>query len=88
MRYNRTIVILSVFFALMAATAVAQDAAMVKLKSEVFKELEVVNEKGEKEIRLVPASSAKPGESLTFTIRYTNDGEEEARDIRFPHRDR
>jgi uncharacterized repeat protein (TIGR01451 family) len=59
----------------------AQDGAMVKLKTEVLKEVEVVNEKGEKETRLVPASSAMPGESLTFTVSYTNEGEGEARDI-------
>jgi uncharacterized repeat protein (TIGR01451 family) len=59
----------------------AQDGATVKLKSEVLKEVEVVNEKGEKEIRLVPVSSAVPGESLTFTISYSNEGEQEARDI-------
>ena len=59
----------------------AQDGAMVKLKSEVLKEQEFVNEEGEKETRLVPASSAMPGESLTFTVSYTNEGQEEARDI-------
>jgi hypothetical protein len=38
----------------------ARDGAMVKLKTEVLKEVEIVNEKGEKEIRLVPASRATP----------------------------
>ena len=81
MKRTCTAQILSLLFTLMAATAMAQDGALVKLKSEVLKETEVTNERGDEEIRLMPASSAMPGETLTFTISYTNEGEEEARDI-------
>jgi len=81
MKRTCTAVILLFLTTLTASAAMAQDGAMVKLKSEVLKEQEFVNEEGEKETRLVPASSAMPGESLTFTISYTNEGEEEARDI-------
>lgn len=81
MKRTCTAQILSLLFTLMAATAMAQDGAMVKLKSEVLKETQVVNEKGETETRLVPVTSAIPGEVLTFMTRYTNEGDEEARDI-------
>lgn len=67
--------------ALAASAAGAQEGALVKLTSEVLKEVQVVNDKGEEETRLVPASSAMPGEVLTFVIGYVNEGEEEADDI-------
>ena len=76
-----TAVILLFLTTLTASAAAAQDGALVKLKSEVVKEIQVVNEKGEAETRLVPASSAMPGEVLTFTISYINEGDEEATDI-------
>jgi len=80
---KRTCIALILFFltTITSATAVAQDGALVKLKSEVLKEVEVVNEKGEKETRLEPVSSAMPGELITFTISYTNEGDEEAKEI-------
>ena len=80
---KRTCIALILFLltTITTATAAAQDGALVKLKSEVLKEIQVVNEKGETETRLVPASSAIPGEVLTFTISYTNEGDEEATDI-------
>jgi len=81
MKRTCTAVILLFLTTLTASAAAAQDGALVKLKSEVLKEIQVVNEKGETETRLVPASSAMPGEVLTFTISYTNEGDEEATDI-------
>ena len=81
MKRSCAAVVLLLLPTLTASPAMARDGAMVKLKTEVLKEVGFVNEKGEKEIRLVPASSAVPGESLTFTVSYTNEGEEEARDI-------
>lgn len=81
MRRTCTALILFFLFLITAATATAQDGALVKLKSEVLKETQIVNEQGEKETLFVPVSSAMPGEVLTFTISYVNEGDEEARDI-------
>ena len=81
MRRTCTALILFFLFLITAATAAAQDGALVKLKSEVLKETQIVNEKGEKETRFMPVSSAMPGELLTFSISYTNEGDEEATDI-------
>ena len=81
MKRTCTAVILFFLATLTASVAVAQDGALVKLKSEVLKETELVNEQGEKEVRLMPVSSAMPGELLTFSISYTNEGDEEATDI-------
>ncbi len=81
MKRTCSAVILLFLATLTASAAMAQDGAMVKLKSEVLKEVEVVNEEGEKETRLIPVTNAMPGEVLTFNISYINEGDEEATDI-------
>jgi len=63
------------------AAAVAQDGALVKPTSDVFREVVAVDEAGSKVTHLEPVSSARPGEVLTFLIRYSNEGDEEAKDI-------
>jgi uncharacterized repeat protein (TIGR01451 family) len=75
------LLILFFFMMLVPAAAAAQDGALVKLKSEVLKEVEVVDETGAAVVRLVPVTNAMPGELLTFIISYTNEGDDEARDI-------
>ena len=64
-----------------AAAALAQDGALVKLTSEVLREVVTVDGSGTKITQLVPATSAMPGEVLTFTVNYINEGDEEATDI-------
>jgi uncharacterized repeat protein (TIGR01451 family) len=64
-----------------AGAAQAQETALVNLRSEVLREIEVVNEEGKKEIQLVPAPSAMPGEVLVFRIVYTNEGSEPAENV-------
>ena len=81
MKRNITVLILFFFTMLVPAAAAAQDGALVKLKSEVLKEVEAVDETGTTVVRLVPVTNAVPGELLTFTISYTNEGDEEATDI-------
>jgi uncharacterized repeat protein (TIGR01451 family) len=80
MRHICTALILFFLVMLTPLAALAQEGALVNLTTEVFKETQVLNEQGEKETRLVPVSSAMPGEILTFTISYRNDGDEEAGD--------
>lgn len=79
-RQNVTVFIL-VLLVFLSGSALAQDAALVSLRSEVLREVEEINEKGEKEIRLVPAPSAMPGEVLIFRIVYTNEGVEAADNV-------
>ena len=79
-RWNVTAITL-VLIVFLSGSALAQDAALVSLNSEVLREVEEINEKGEKVIRLVPAPSAMPGEVLIFRIVYTNKGAEAAEDV-------
>ena len=80
---KRTFTALTFIFLSMviAAAATAQDGALVKLTSEVLREVVTVDESGTKITQLVPATSAMPGEVLTFTINYINEGDGEATDI-------
>jgi uncharacterized repeat protein (TIGR01451 family) len=81
MKRNFVLLILFFFMMLVPAAAAAQDGALVKLKSEVLKEVEAVDETGTPVVRLLPVTNAMPGELLIFTISYTNEGDEEATDI-------
>ena len=63
------------------AAAWAQEQALVTLRSEVLREVEIVKEDGRKELRLEPAPSAMPGEVLLFRITYTNEGAESAQNV-------
>jgi uncharacterized repeat protein (TIGR01451 family) len=79
-RRNVTVFIL-VLLVFLSGSAFAQDAALVSLRSEVLREVEEVNDKGEKETRLIPAPSAMPGEVLIFRIVYTNEGGDAAENV-------
>jgi len=81
MRRAEKVFVLLFFFFLSAGAAMAQDASPVTLVSEVLKEVEAVNEKGEKEVRLVPVASAMPGEVLIFRVTYRNEGTEPAANV-------
>jgi uncharacterized repeat protein (TIGR01451 family) len=64
-----------------AGAAWAQETALVTLRSEVLREVEIVNEKGDKEIQLVPVVDAMPGDVLVFRVTYTNEGTESAQNV-------
>jgi len=81
MKPNFAVLILFILITLVPAAAAAQDGALVKLKSEVLKEEVVVDDTGTRVTRLIPVANAMPGEVLTFNISYTNEGDDEARDI-------
>ena len=61
--------------------AYAQEPDQVILKSVIQREIEVINEAGEKEIRLVEAGNAIPGDELILTVTYTNGGAEPAENV-------
>ena len=76
--------ILSVVVLLLAVlhgSGFAQDQGQVVLKSMIQREIEVVSEDGEKEIQLVEAGNAIPGDKLLFTVTYTNQGTESAENV-------
>ena len=74
-------VTLTLILALMAGFAYAQEPGQIVLNSIIQKEIEVVNEKGEREIKLVEAGNAIPGDELILTINYTNQGTEPAENV-------
>lgn len=51
----------------------------VKIRVEALKQI-VVEEKGQKVIKRVPANEAKPGDTIIFHLYYHNDGDESAKD--------
>jgi len=61
--------------------AFAQQAGHIELKCVAESEIEVVNEKGEKEIQRVKAAKVVPGDEVIYTIYYTAIGQEDVDDI-------
>lgn len=62
-------------------TGYTQEPGQVVLESLIQREIEIVNEDGEKEIQLVEAGNAIPGDELIFTVTYTNQGTEPAENL-------
>src|SRR5690606_6850613 len=62
-------IILSAMF--LASAAFAQPGAIV-LTTEAFKEVEVVNAKGEKEFKLVPPGTAVPRDEIVYVTTFEN----------------
>ncbi|MDF1524728.1 MAG: hypothetical protein RRA15_00295 [bacterium] len=81
MKHTFTALTLLFLSTVTVAAAMGQDGAMVKLTSEVLREVVTVDGSGTKITQLVPATSAMPGEVLTLKINYINEGDEEATDI-------
>jgi len=50
----------------------------VSLKASAGKDVQVINAKGEKELKRVEARKALPGEVIFYTVTYTNTGKEAA----------
>jgi uncharacterized repeat protein (TIGR01451 family) len=80
---KRWLVILIISLILMPLPGIgfAQEPGQVVLESLIQREIEVVNADGEKEIKLVEAGNAIPGDELIFTVTYTNQGTEPAENV-------
>lgn len=78
--YCQIVIALSLLF-LAAPAAIAQEDGSLKLTSTILRQVEVENEKGEKEIDLVPIDKAVPGEELVVRISFINQGSEPAENI-------
>lgn len=66
---------------MIAFTAVAQDQAHLDVRTIVQKEETVVNAAGEAETKLVTAETVTPGESVFYTITFTNVSDEVADNV-------
>lgn len=71
----------SVILITLSATAVAQQQAHLDVQTSVQKQEVVVNDVGDSETRLVPAELVVPGESVFYTITFTNISKEPADNV-------
>ena len=72
--------ILTSVILILAATAV-QAQGHLEVQTTVHKQEVIVNEAGETETRLVPADVVVPGESVIYTITFTNVSDEPADNV-------
>jgi len=66
---------------LAALPAMSQEAGHLNVRTVVQKEEVTVNDSGETERRLVPASTVVPGDDVVYTITFTNTSDETADNI-------
>lgn len=66
---------------LIAAAAAVQAQSHLDVQTTVHKQEVVVNEVGESETRLVPADVVVPGESVFYTITFTNVSDQPADNV-------
>jgi uncharacterized repeat protein (TIGR01451 family) len=82
MRGFALIVLLAACAALVQAGAVqASQEGIIELTARVEMEIEVMNEKGEMEIRRVEAAKVIPGDEVIYTIKYANVGDQPAENV-------
>lgn len=70
--------LLAILVLTLSSISFAADKGSIELKAVVEKEIQVVNEKGEKVLKRVPAEKVIPGEEVIYTIVYENIGAEPA----------
>ena len=72
---------LIVIATIIALPAIAQEEGHLNVRTVVQKEEITVNDAGERETRLVPADTVVPGDSVIYTITFTNISEESAENV-------
>ncbi len=75
------VLMITLMFSLSVQRAAAQEGRHLDLRSIVEVEREVINDLGEKEIRVESAERILPGEIIVFGTIFTNVGEETADNI-------
>ncbi|MGB5625808.1 MAG: hypothetical protein WBM61_08760, partial [Woeseiaceae bacterium] len=65
-------ILMSAILIVSGAAALAQEQGHLDVQTTVQKEEVIVNEAGESETRLVAAEVVVPGESVVYTITFTN----------------
>ena len=71
----------SICLLLTAAAAFAQDQGHLSVQTVVQKEQVTMNEDGEQQVTLVPAETVVPGESVVYTITFTNISDDAAGNV-------
>lgn len=74
-------ILMSVILIASTAVAMAQEQGHLDVQTTVQKEEVIVNEAGESETRLVAAELVVPGESVVYTITFTNVSAEPADNV-------
>ena len=80
-RWVFILVVLTILGPMVGVGYAAPEPKQVTLESLIQREIEVTNEDGEKEVRLIEAGNAIPGDELIFTVTYTNQGGEKAENV-------
>jgi uncharacterized repeat protein (TIGR01451 family) len=65
----------------LATSAAAQDAGHLNVQTVVQKEEVTITEAGEREVQLVEASTVTPGDSVIYTITFSNISDEPAENV-------
>lgn len=81
MKKMKLISVIFLILVLTGSAGYAQDPGQIILQTRIQREMEVINEKGEREIRLVEAANAIPGDELLLTVTYINRGSENAQNV-------
>ena len=66
---------------LIAAAALAQDQGHLSVQTVVQKEQVTINDDGEQQVTLVPVETVVPGESVVYTISFTNISDDAAENV-------
>ena len=67
---------------LVVAPANAQEQGVIKFTNKAFKEVEVTNEKGEKEYKLVEPATVLPKDEIIYVINFENTGSQPVSNIK------
>ena len=71
----------SICLLLIAAAASAQDQGHLSVQTVVQKEQVTINDDGEQQVTLVPVETVVPGESVVYTISFTNISDDAAENV-------
>lgn len=74
-------ILVSVFLIVLATSAIASEKQNLSVQTYAEKESVVVNEDGQAETQLVPAELVVPGETVFYTITFTNVSAEPADNV-------
>ena len=79
--FKNLFVFTAIFLLGISQLAQAEDKGNLEINIVAEQEVVVENEEGEKEIQRKPAAKVLPGEHIIYTVKYKNNGEENAQDV-------
>ena len=71
----------SICLLLISAAAFAQDQGHLSVQTVVQKQQVTIDDEGEQQVELVPAETVVPGESVVYTITFTNISDDAADNV-------